>query len=93
MSGLLASAFYRGFVKVETNQTTLTPLIFAASTRLEARGLTPKAIIGVSMRKLVHMIYGVVKSETYFNAKIPLSKLDFQEGIWPHDPCIIQCSA
>ena len=57
------------------------PVIIAASTRLEARGLTPKAIIGVSMRKLVHMIYGVVKSETHFNAKIPLSKLDFQEGI------------
>ncbi|MDO6747830.1 transposase [Gilvimarinus sp. 1_MG-2023] len=57
------------------------PVIIAASTRLEVRGLTPKAIIGVSMRKLVHMIYGVVKSETHFNAKIPLSKLDFQEGI------------
>ncbi|WP_211211708.1 IS110 family transposase [Gilvimarinus chinensis] len=37
------------------------PVIIAASIRLEARGLTPKAIIGVSMRKLVHMIYGVMK--------------------------------
>lgn len=57
------------------------PVIIAASSRLEARGLTPKAIIGASMRKLVHLIYGVVKSGTKFNAKIPLSALDFQEGI------------
>lgn len=57
------------------------PVIIAVSARLEARGLAPKAIVGASMRKLVHMIYGVVKSETHFDAKIPLSKLDFQEGI------------
>jgi hypothetical protein len=50
----------------------LNPVIIAASARLETRGLTPKAIVGASMRRLVHMIYAVVKSETHFNARIPL---------------------
>ncbi|MDO6570065.1 IS110 family transposase [Gilvimarinus sp. 2_MG-2023] len=70
------SLFMPGMVAKRFN-----PVIIAASARLEARGLTPKAIVGASMRRLVHMIYGVVKSGTHFNAKIPLSRLDFQEGI------------
>lgn len=40
-----------------------------------------KAIVGASMRKLVHLIYGVVKSGQPFNAQIPMAELDIQEGI------------
>lgn len=57
------------------------PVVIAMAKRLEARGLTAKAIVGASMRKLVHLIYGVVKSGQPFDARIALSKLEFQEGI------------
>ena len=40
-----------------------------------------KAIVGASMRKLVHMIYGVIKSGLPFEAEIPLRGLEIQEGI------------
>ncbi|KKN93984.1 hypothetical protein LCGC14_0192480 [marine sediment metagenome] len=46
------------------------PVVIALAARFEKRGLTPKSIIGARMRKLVHLIYGVVKSE-----------LELQEGI------------
>ncbi|MEQ8799323.1 MAG: transposase [Salinisphaeraceae bacterium] len=35
------------------------PVVIAMAKRLEKRGLSPKAIVGASMRKLVHLIYGV----------------------------------
>lgn len=57
------------------------PVVIALSKRLEARGLTPKAIVGASMRKLVHLIYGVLKSGTPFQAEIPMIGLEIQEGI------------
>lgn len=57
------------------------PVVVAMAKRLEARGLTAKAIVGASMRRLVHLIYGVLKSGQPFDAKIALSKLEFQEGI------------
>ena len=57
------------------------PVIAAMAKRLEARGMTPKAIVGASMRRLIHMIYGVLKSETQFNAEIPMRGLAIQDGI------------
>jgi len=42
---------------------------------------SPKAIVGASMRKLVHLIYGVIKSGMPFNAEIAMNGLDHQEGI------------
>lgn len=57
------------------------PVVVELSERLEKRGLTPKAIVGASMRKLVHLIYGVLKSGQPFDAKIALSGLELQEGI------------
>ena len=57
------------------------PVIVAMAKRLEQRGLAPKAIIGASMRWLVHMIYGVVKSGQPFRADIPMAGLAIQEGI------------
>lgn len=57
------------------------PVIAAMAKRLEARGMAPKAIVGASMRRLLHMIYGVLKSETFFNAEIPMRGLAIQDGI------------
>jgi len=57
------------------------PVIMAMAKRLEQRGLAPKAIVGASMRRLVHMIYGVIKSGCPFQADIPMAGLDTQEGI------------
>lgn len=57
------------------------PVVMAMAKRLESRGMAPKAIVGASMRKLVHLIYGVIKSGTYFNMEIPMCGLAFQDGI------------
>lgn len=57
------------------------PVIVALAKRLEQRGLAPKAIVGASMRKLVHLIYGLIKSGQPFQAEIPMAGLDLQEGI------------
>tara|TARA_B100002019_G_scaffold181930_1_gene157040 strand:- start:195 stop:1196 length:1002 start_codon:yes stop_codon:yes gene_type:complete len=57
------------------------PVILAMAKRLERRGLAPKAIVGASMRKLVHLIYGVIKSGQPFRAEIPMAGVEIQEGI------------
>ena len=57
------------------------PVIVAMAKRLEQKGLAPKAIVGASMRKLVHMIYGVLKSNRRFDARIPMQGLAIQDGI------------
>ncbi|MQX53042.1 IS110 family RNA-guided transposase [Alcanivorax sediminis] len=57
------------------------PVVVAMAVRLQTRGLSPKAIVGASMRKLVHLIYGVIKSGIPFNAEISMNRLDLQEGI------------
>ncbi|MGH8338090.1 MAG: IS110 family transposase [Gammaproteobacteria bacterium] len=57
------------------------PVVMAMAKRLESRGLAPKAIVGASMHKLVHLIYGVIKSGTYFDMQIPMRSLAFQDGI------------
>ena len=49
--------------------------------RLALAGLAPKAVIGAVMRKLVHLIYGVVKSGKPFNMQLAMPKLDLQDGI------------
>ena len=38
--------------------------------RLQNNGLAPKAIVGAVMRKLVHIIFGVLKSNSRFNPKM-----------------------
>lgn len=57
------------------------PVVVAMAVRLQTRGLPPEAIVGASMRKLVHLIYGVIKSGIPFNAEIAMNGLDLQEGI------------
>lgn len=48
--------------------------------RLRQRGLAPKAVIGALMRKLAHLIYGVVKSGKPFDVTRAMPKLDFKDG-------------
>ena len=57
------------------------PVIIAMAKRLEQQGLAPKTIVGASMRRLVHMIYGVIQSGHPFQANISMVGLDTQEGI------------
>jgi transposase len=57
------------------------PVIMAMAKRLQSRGMAPKAIVGASMRRLVHLIYGVIKSNRTFDMAIPMRGLAFQDGI------------
>jgi hypothetical protein len=57
------------------------PVIMAMAKRLQSRGMAPKAIVGASMRRLVHLIYGVIKSGQYSDVAIPMRGLAFQDGI------------
>ena len=76
-SGPARRALYMpGIVAVRHN-----PVIIALAERLRERGLAPKAIVGASMRKLVHLIYGVVCSGTPFKAETPMKSLVIQDGI------------
>ena len=65
-----------GLVALRHNQ-----VIMAMAQRLRARGLAPNAIVGASMRRLVHLIYGVVTSGPPFDARIPLEGVAIQDGI------------
>jgi transposase len=57
------------------------PVIMAMAKRLQSRGMAPKAIVGASMRRLVHLIYGVINSGRSFDMAIPMRGLAFQDGI------------
>jgi transposase len=57
------------------------PVIVAMAKRLQSRGMAPKAIVGASMRRLVHLIYGVINSGKRFDMAIPMRGLAFQDGI------------
>ena len=57
------------------------PVLAAMTQRLASRGLSPKAIVGACMRRLVHLIYGVVKSGRPFDMNIPMAGLAIQDGI------------
>jgi len=43
------------------------PLVRALAERLEDRGKPDMVIIGAAMRKLLHIAYGVLKNQTYFD--------------------------
>lgn len=57
------------------------PVVKAFGDRLRLSGLAPKAVIGACMHKLALLIYGVLRSERPFDARIAMPKLDFQDGI------------
>jgi transposase len=57
------------------------PILKVFGERLRTNGLAPKAVIGAVMRKLVHLIYGVVKSGEPFRADFSSQMLDVKDGI------------
>ncbi|MDD5395611.1 MAG: transposase [Thiothrix sp.] len=57
------------------------PVLKMFGDRLSTTGLAPKAVVGAVMRKLAHLIYGVIKSGQPFDAKFNHSALAFQDGI------------
>ena len=50
------------------------PVLKAFAKRLEKAGKSPMSIIGALMRKLLHIIYGVLKSARPFDAALALRK-------------------
>lgn len=74
--GAARSALYMpGMVALKYN-----PPLKAFGERLRGQGLAPKAVVGAAMRKLVHLIYGVLRSGIPFDVKMAMPKLDFQDG-------------
>lgn len=51
------------------------PPIRAMAQRLRARGKPGKVIVVAAMRKLLHIVYGVLKSGRAFDSKIPLTTM------------------
>jgi transposase len=49
------------------------PAIYALAERLRARGKRPMVIVGAAMRKLLHLIYGVLKSGKPFDPAVALA--------------------
>lgn len=73
----LRSALYMpGWVACRHN-----PLLKAFSDRLKANGMAHKAVTGAVMRKLVHLIYGVVRSGKAFDPHYLHPGLAKQDGI------------
>jgi transposase len=57
------------------------PIVKTFGERLKSGGMAPKAVIAACMHKLVHLIYGILKSGTAFNANFLAIQLDSQDGI------------
>ncbi|MEK7762392.1 MAG: transposase [Nitrospirota bacterium] len=57
------------------------PVLKVFGDRRRVTGLAPKAVVGAVMRKLAHLIYGVIKSGQPFDANFTRARLDFQDGI------------
>ena len=49
------------------------PAVHALAERLRARGKRPMVIVGAAMRKLLHLIYGVLKSGKPFDPALALA--------------------
>jgi len=57
------------------------PALKVFGDRLRDNGLCKKAVVCAVMRKLVHIIYGVIKSGQPFDASRAMPRLDFKDGI------------
>ena len=66
------------------------PILQVFGARMKTNGLAPKAVVGAAMRKLAHLIYGVVKSGKPFDVNFAMNGLAIQDGIWPRDSAITQ---
>lgn len=75
-STLRAALYMPGLVARRYN-----PLLNVFAERLLANGMAPKAVIGAVMRKLVHLIYGVIKSGKPFDPHFSNQRLVIQDGI------------
>lgn len=75
-TSLRAALYMPGLVARRHN-----PILNAFAERLIANGLAKKAAIGAVMRKLVHLIYGVVKSGKPFDPNFLRQELAIQDGI------------
>jgi transposase len=49
------------------------PAVHALAERLRTRGKRPMVIVGAAMRKLLHLIYGVLKSGKPFDSRVALA--------------------
>jgi hypothetical protein len=61
-AALRKALFFPAMVALQHN-----PILAQLARRLEAAGKPKMVIIGAAMRKLVHLIYGVLSSRTPFN--------------------------
>lgn len=61
---LRKALFYPAMVAIRYN-----PIVRTFATRLRAAGKSKMVVIGAAMRKLIHLIYGILKSRTPFNAE------------------------
>lgn len=75
-AGLRRALYMPGLVARRHN-----PVLRAFGDRLSTTGLAPKAVVGAVMRKLAHLIYGVIKSGQPFDVSFAGRNLDFQDGI------------
>lgn len=57
------------------------PLLHRFALRLAANGMAKKAVIGAVMHKLVHLIYGVIRTGKPFDANYISNGLAIQDGI------------
>lgn len=61
-AGLRKALYMPGMVAIRYN-----PLVKDMAQRLKAKGMMPKAIIAAAMHKLMHLIFGVLKTRQPFN--------------------------
>ncbi len=54
------------------------PILQVFGARMKTNGLAPKAVVGAAMRKLAHLIYGVVKSGKPFDVTTLSTGLQFK---------------
>lgn len=75
-SSIRAALYMPGMVASRHN-----PLLHQFALRLAANGMAKKAVIGAVMHKLVHLIYGVIRTGKPFDANYSSKGLAIQDGI------------
>lgn len=75
-AGIRHSLYMPAMVALKHN-----PIVKTFGARLRDGGMAPKAVISACMHKLVHLIFGVLKSGTPFNSRLAASRVDIQDGI------------
>ena len=76
-NGQLRASLYMPGVVAKTHN----PILRAFAARLSEAGLCNMAVVSAVMRKLVHQIYGVLRSGKPFDANYLQSRLAIQDGI------------